>query len=293
MAFLYQLTAPNGKAYLGITNHSPEQRWGGHLYSALKNSKLAIHCAIRKYGWDNFKKEVLVEGTFAYVKDLEVKAIAVFNTFAPNGYNLTKGGDGITGVTFKHTDEAKAKISAASLSMSAESHEKASVALKALYADPVWKAKKLSTSLRGSAHPQFGRASTFRGKKHTPETIAKMQLAQKGHLGTMNGKHHTEEAKEKIAVAQRGEKAYWFGKTLAEETKQKMSAVRKGKVTSIAIKELLSTIRKAQWADPIYRAKNIAGQQNKVYTCPHCSKSGGGGMLRWHFDHCKLNVENA
>lgn len=23
------------------------------------------------------------------------------------------------------------------------------------------------------------------------------------------------------------------------------------------------------------------------YTCPHCGKSGGGGLLRWHFDHCK------
>lgn len=292
MAYLYQLTAPNGKAYLGITNHAPEQRWGGHLYSALKNSKLAIHCAIRKYGWDNFKKEVLVEGTFAYVKDLEVKAIAVFNTFAPNGYNLTKGGDGITGVTFKHTDEAKAKISAASLSMSAESHEKASVALKALYADPVWKAKKLSTLLRGSAHPQFGKTSFFRGREHSPETIAKMKLASQGRPSSMLGKHHTEEAKEKIAVAQRGEKAYWFGKTLAEETKQKMSFARKGKSTSIATKELLSASRKAQWADPIYRAKNIAGQQNKVYTCPHCSKSGGTGMFRWHFGHCKLNVEN-
>lgn len=23
--------------------------------------------------------------------------------------------------------------------------------------------------------------------------------------------------------------------------------------------------------------------------CPHCGKSGGGGMTRWHFDNCKLN----
>jgi len=293
MAYLYSLTAPNGKAYLGITNYTPEKRWAGHLYSAVKNSKLAIHCAIRKYGWDNFKKEILVEGSVAYIKDLEVKAIAVFNSFAPNGYNLTKGGDGITGVTFKHTDEAKAKISAASLNMSAESHEKASVALKALYTDPVWKAKKLSTTLRGSAHPQFGGAGTFFGKKHSPETIAKMKLSQQGHAGTMNGKHHTAETKEKIAVAQRGEKAHWFGKTLAEETKQKMSLVKKGKLHTIASKELLSTKRKAQWLDPEYRAKNIAGQQNKVYACPHCSVVGGGGMLRWHFDHCKFNVENA
>ena len=292
MAYLYSLTAPSGKAYLGITNHTPEKRWEGHLYSAVKNSKLAIHCAIRKYGWDNFKKEILVEGSFAYVKELEVKAIALFNTFAPNGYNLTKGGDGVVGMTFSHTAKAKAKISAASLNMSAESHKKSSIALKALYADPVWKAKKLSTTLRGSAHPQFGGAGTFFGKKHSPETIAKMKLVQQGHAGTMNGKHHTAEAKEKIAIAQRGEKAYWFGKTLTEETRQKMSVSGIGKKHTATSKELLSVKRTAQWADPAYRAKNIAGQQAKKYTCPHCSVVGGGGMLRWHFDHCKLNAEN-
>lgn len=232
MAFLYQLTAPNGKAYLGITNYMPEQRWNKHAASSRSNSSLAIHRAIRKYGWDNFKKEVLVEGSFAYVKELEIKAIALFNTFTPFGYNLTKGGDGVLGTNY------------------------------------------------------------FLGRKHSPETIAKMKLVQQGHAGSMNGKHHTEEAKEKIAVAQRGEKAHWFGKTLAEETKQKMAFVKKGKLHTIASKELLSTKRKVQWTDPAYRAKNIAGQQNKVYTCPHCSIAGGGGMLRWHFDHCKLNVEN-
>jgi len=232
MAFLYQLTAPNGKAYLGITNNAPEQRWNKHAASARNKSSLAIHRAIRKYGWDNFKKEVLVEASFAYVKDLEIKAIALINTFTPFGYNLTKGGDGVLGTNH------------------------------------------------------------FLGRKHSPETIAKMQLAQKGHAGTMNGKHHTAEAKKKIAEAQTGEKAYWFGKTLAEKTKQKMSVIKKGTSLTFETKERLSISRKAQWADPVYRAKNIAGQKNKVYTCPHCSMVGGGGMLRWHFNHCKLNAEN-
>jgi group I intron endonuclease len=233
MAYLYSLTAPNGKAYLGITNISAEQRWNRHAASARNNSSLAIHRAIRKYGWENFKKEILVQASFAYVKELEIKAIAIFNTFTPFGYNLTKGGDGVLGTNY------------------------------------------------------------FLGKKHTPETIAKMQLAQKGHLGPMNGKHHTATTKKKIAEAQTGEKAYWFGKKLSEETKQKMSAARKGKLHTFASKELLSIKRKAQWADHTYRTNNIAGQKNKKYICPHCNLTGGGGMLRWHFDHCKFNAENA
>lgn len=28
--------------------------------------------------------------------------------------------------------------------------------------------------------------------------------------------------------------------------------------------------------------------QAKYYTCPHCGKSGGGGLLRWHFDNCRF-----
>lgn len=28
----------------------------------------------------------------------------------------------------------------------------------------------------------------------------------------------------------------------------------------------------------------------KAYTCPHCGKSGGGGLLRWHFDNCRFKA---
>lgn len=33
--------------------------------------------------------------------------------------------------------------------------------------------------------------------------------------------------------------------------------------------------------------KRSATLKGKVYTCPHCGKSGGGGLLRWHFDNCR------
>lgn len=33
------------------------------------------------------------------------------------------------------------------------------------------------------------------------------------------------------------------------------------------------------------RSESLKG---RVYTCPHCGKQGGGGLLRWHFDRCKL-----
>ena len=45
--------------------------------------------------------------------------------------------------------------------------------------------------------------------------------------------------------------------------------------------------------------KFLNGQKNKdtsymnvSLTCPHCNKTGGFGMLRWHFDNCKMKREN-
>ena len=59
MYTVYKHTAPNGKVYIGITSHSIEGRWrkDGSGY------KLNNHFwnAIQKYGWNNFKHEILFE----------------------------------------------------------------------------------------------------------------------------------------------------------------------------------------------------------------------------------------
>lgn len=110
IAHLYRLTSPSGKIYIGIAKNV-RKRWQEHAYSALVGSKCALHAAIRKYGFSEFKKEVLVTSTFSYVKQLEIKTIAAFNSLAPAGYNLTAGGDGTHG--YAHTDETKRRVSAA------------------------------------------------------------------------------------------------------------------------------------------------------------------------------------
>ena len=109
-AHLYRFTSPSGKIYIGITKNV-SKRWQQHARAANRGSKNTIHAAIRKYGFDNFKKEILITSTFSYVKEMEVKAVAAFNCITPHGYNLTKGGDGIVG--FKHSDETKISIAKA------------------------------------------------------------------------------------------------------------------------------------------------------------------------------------
>lgn len=76
-----------------------------------KNAKdnYYIHNAIRKYGWDNFKVEkIIVNVPEEDLNNLERAYIAVENTKAPNGYNLTDGGEGASG--YVHSETSRKKI---------------------------------------------------------------------------------------------------------------------------------------------------------------------------------------
>jgi group I intron endonuclease len=92
MADLYMLTSPSGKSYIGISDDA-RRRWNEHNFDARKGSKCVIHLAIRKHGWDNFKKQILVTSTYDYVRDLESKLIKAYKTMLPDGYNMTVGGE--------------------------------------------------------------------------------------------------------------------------------------------------------------------------------------------------------
>lgn len=86
-----------------------------HFYKRMNYHKNAkpnyyIHRAISKYGWDNFKVEkIIVNVPEEDLDNLERAYIAVENTKAPNGYNLTDGGDGGSGVVF--SEESRKKMS--------------------------------------------------------------------------------------------------------------------------------------------------------------------------------------
>lgn len=92
MKWLYKITnIVSGKEYIGVTI-DPERRWRQHQIRRTQCS--ALKDAMDKYGTDNFTFDLICCGEDSYIDDLEVKAISLYNTRVPNGYNLTLGGDG-------------------------------------------------------------------------------------------------------------------------------------------------------------------------------------------------------
>lgn len=85
-----------GKQYVGITTKGYKNRFANHIWHARRNSGKcsALHDAIRKYGVACFSVELLQEAdSWEKMNQLERDWIARLGTIAPNGYNLTDGGD--------------------------------------------------------------------------------------------------------------------------------------------------------------------------------------------------------
>lgn len=110
----------NGKQYIGQAvqvkaqnkKHGYLGRWKTHKTEAKHKGKTrqVLHDAIRKYGADNFDVQLLVTVDKRDANDYEIMMIDMYKTRLPFGYNGTEGG---SGCATPHTDETKAKISAA------------------------------------------------------------------------------------------------------------------------------------------------------------------------------------
>jgi group I intron endonuclease len=100
MGFIYCLTSPSGKMYIGQTKRDVSRRFREH--SKIIPGCVALNSAIKKYGFDTFKKEVLLEINNELLDKYEIKFIDFYNTVFPNGYNIRLGGS----VNSKHCSES-------------------------------------------------------------------------------------------------------------------------------------------------------------------------------------------
>lgn len=105
----------NAKKYVGVTVKLLATRWEEHIKnsrSSNKSSKMLICRAIAKYGSSAFKCEILESCNESVLKEREIFWISQLQTYVKdnpkNGYNQTRGGDGILG--YKHSNESKQKM---------------------------------------------------------------------------------------------------------------------------------------------------------------------------------------
>lgn len=105
---IYKITnIKNNKIYIGqVVSHRLNKkkyrpfgyigRFNDHISEALNNTKKKqctfLNNAIRKYGKDFFKVDLLLECSKETMDENEIKYINEFNSLYPDGYNLTNGG---------------------------------------------------------------------------------------------------------------------------------------------------------------------------------------------------------
>jgi group I intron endonuclease len=114
MGYIYKITnTVTNKCYIGETIEStPEKRWNRHIQMLKRNAGCpALKEAMKKYGVDKFKFEVII---ICFDEDLDAyerEYIQKYNSMVPNGYNILPGGKcggGFKGK--KHREESIKKM---------------------------------------------------------------------------------------------------------------------------------------------------------------------------------------
>lgn len=199
--YLYRSKTTN-KSYVGQTIDE-ERRKHQHM-KADKNTY--FHNAIKKYGYDDFEYSVIEtlynENKNELYKELIAREsywIDYYNSLAPNGYNLIKGGN-----DYVISDATR---------------------------------KKISESVSGEKNGMYGKEGPMLGKHHTDEAKQIMSIKAKERLknkenhpmygrhntGGFKGKHHTDESKELLRNSH-------LGKPLSDKTKKIFTQQRTGRI---------------------------------------------------------------
>lgn len=180
---IYKVTNTiNGKIYIGQTVRKLNQRIANHRYY----KKSLISQAFAKYGMENFViEEIDRADSKEELDEKEKKWIAFYDSLAPKGYNLCKGGGGTVG--YHLSDDTKRKISEANKGrasanrgkhLSAEHKKKMSESRKGKYAGK--DAPRYGKHLSEETKRKISEAN--RGRKLSPEAVRKIAEGHRGRV---------------------------------------------------------------------------------------------------------------
>lgn len=212
---IYKITnLVNGKIYIGA--HQTDDLDDGYM-----GSGKVIKAAITKHGRHNFIKELLFEnlGDMATMYNKEAELVTKDFIKRKDTYNLVIGGFGRGGaghygvIGYRHTEEAKRKISDASKSRVRTMESR----------------KKMSESMKGKNL----------GKRHSQKTKEKLSKMNLGRVVSEETRKRMSDA-QKISATRRGSK-------LSEDTKAKISKALKGKTHSTETKRKMSAAQRKRF----------------------------------------------
>lgn len=190
MGFIYKITNTiNNYNYIGQTTKGIEQRFKEHLKRSNNDkSNNKFHNAIKHYGKENFRVDLVECCEDSDLNEREIYWISYYKKLNEAQYNIAEGGYN-SPFKYKTSEEIRDIVNKAKKTMSEKSEEE----LKEIH-------KKFGHA--GESNPNFGGSEKHKlgckmFYKNNPGT-------HKGKNNPFYGKHHSEETKEKLSDIHKG-----------------------------------------------------------------------------------------
>lgn len=238
IGFIYEIRCKvNGKGYVGQhVGFRCEDRWEGHYRDAYgpKPSMYPIHCALRLHGFEAFTWEVIWTEPVSQLNKMERQFVKERGTFIGDGqgYNLTRGGDGVRGL--QHSVESRTKMTTSQKERWAKMPAEERAAF----------VRRVSETTSLAWQDDDYRAATGRA---ISRAIAQRSPEERARIAALVSK---------AALERAADPAYC--KKLSKAQKKSYAAREKPRVWSDAVKAKMAVSASKAWADPSKRANVMA-----------------------------------
>lgn len=278
----------NNKCYIGKDKYNNPKYIG---------SGLILKQAIKKYGIENFKKEVIeICDSQPKCDEREIFWIKEINSFYPIGYNINtggKGGDNITNNPNKKEIILTFSKSNAGRKISIEERARRSLDRKGKSQNPCKKTKCPNCNyvgdIRNMIRWHFDKCKSLIGIKTERCPHCTAIIKKCNHIIHYNNciKNPNVDMEQHIHIKNNYMKLVYKERNYipTEEHKKKISLGSLGRKKTRKTKKLHKESFKKRWIK--------IKESNIFYTCKYCEiKSISlGNMIRWHNDNCKKKLK--